>query len=507
MRGAVLTGVCLVSAVVFGCSSTDDGPTAGAGAAGSAATSGSGGKSSGGAGPTDAAGEGGASGSTDDVAGSAGDAGAGGALGPTVCVESGKGDIDLVVMGLPKTVAASVTISGPRDSLESESTTLSDMPGGSYTVSAKRVYDSDPLARTAYDPQISSPTFCLDDGGSATVEVNYSKVTSSAQLWELTRIHGPTTLFGFASAQLAASGSPTANATSDLPLAQTMAFDHAGDIWGVRSSGEPGVLRYAPFWLGGTGAPLADYEFNLTLDACVPATIDDGVAVPPIKAIALDASENIWLSVCDKKVLRIDRPTSSPGSSDEAVDIAANVTFSGFTQQTEDLAFDAAGNLWVAAGGRVLRFDRDRLDSDDAGVPDLLLDVTTDDAVPVALSANFLAFDVAGNLWASDFAGHTLFEIAKTDLAHEGTNTAVAKVHIALDPASQPRRPAFDGEGALWVSLAEGSFGKLTAEQLAVSSSAAEPTVPSVVISLGSSVDALAFFPAASGLPLPSAQP
>ncbi len=157
----------------------------------------------------------------------------------------------------------------------------------------------------------------------------------------------------------------------------------------------------------------------------------------------------------------------------------------------------------------MLRFDRARLGSDDAAAPDLLLDATTDDATPRALAANFLSFDRTGNLWASDFDGNAVFEIAKVDLDGAGANTVVAKVHVAVDVLSVISRPAFDDEGSLWLSLARGKFGKLTAAQLAVSSSAAAPTVPALVISSGDVgyADGLAFFPAASGLPLASAQP
>jgi len=505
MRGVLLTSVCLVSALFFACSSTDDTPGGSAGSGGLAGSAGSGGRAAGGAGASNAAGEGGASGAG-DVPGAAGEAGAAGAR-PTVCLEAGKGDIDVIVTGLPKNVAASVTVSGPHDSIESESTTLSGVPGGSYSVAAKRVYDANSPVRTAYDPQVSSPTFCLDDGGNAAVGVSYSAVTPSNQLWALVRTHGPTTLLGFVSAQLSASGAPAATKAASLPIQQTMAFDHAGDVWGVEVGGSPRLVRYAPHWLGGVGEPHPDYQFNLALEACVPPT-NGGIAVPQIKTIALDASENIWLTACDMKVLRFDHPDGSPGSDEEPIDLAPNVTLSGFGQQTEDLAFDSTGNLWVAAGGKVLRFDRARLASDDTGAPDLALDVTTDDASPSALSANFLAFDVGGNLWATDVAVHALFEIRKADLDGEGTHTVVAKARLTLDSSSILGRPAFDDEGALWVSLLQDGFGKLTAEQLAVSSSAAEPTVPAVVIAgLGVVPDALAFFPAASGLPLPSAQP
>lgn len=494
MRGVLVTSVCVVSALFFACGSTDSPPGGSAGSAGSAGSSGSGGKAGGGAGESSAAGEGGASGA--DGAGAAGEGGAAGAPG-SVCVESGTGDIDLIVEGLPLDVAASVTISGPSDSVESESTTLNNAPGGSYSVTAKRVYDADPLVRSAYDAQISSPTFCLDDGGNAAVTVKYSKVTPSNQLWTLNG--GTKPVLGFGASTLTASGSPNATSLANLPLGTSMAFDHDGNLWAAGATlAEPTVSRYAAAWLGGVGVPRTDYAFNLAL-GCLPA----------LKAVALDLDGNVWLSACGKRVLRIDRPESGPGETEEPIDIVANVTLSGFSEDNEDLAFDKAGNLWVAAGGRVLRFDRARLGHDDAAAPDLVLEVTTDEVTPQPLAANFLAFDLAGNLWASDFGANAVFEIGKTDLAARGSASAVAKVRVSLDVLAVMSRPAFDDAGALWLSLAAGKFGKLTAEQLAVSSGPGAPTAPAVVISSPDVgyADGIAFFPAASGLPLASAQP
>jgi len=493
---SVLVSLCLVSALFSACSSTDGVEPTNGGAGG---MSGGAGKASGGAGANDAAGASGASGAGDE-AGAAGSAGSAGSDGPSVCLDAGLGEIELVVTGLPVTVAARVRISGPEESLESESTTLSSVSGGQYVVSAQRVYDANPLVRTAYDAQVDRPSFCLEDDGTQTVNVNYAKVTPSNRLWALVRTHGPTTLLGFAANQLAASGSPD-GASASLPVERSMAFDHDGNLWAASTGdAQPSVVRYSAAWLAGVGVPRTDFAFS------VPAN-----CAPAIQAVALDASGNVWLSSCSKQVLRLD-PMGSPGASEEPEDLAASVTLSGLNQPSEDLAFDSAGNLWLAAGGRVLRFDRARLGSDDSGAPDLALDVTSDEATPQALVANFLAFDTSGNLWAIDSAGHALFEVAKSDLDQEGTHTVAAKVKIALalpsvDPYAMMSRPAFDDEGSLWLPLVTGEFGKLTAEQLAVSSSAATPTVPAVVISHGASSEAFAFFPAAGGLPLPSAQP
>ena len=184
------------------------------------------------------------------------------------------------------------------------------------------------------------------------------------------------------------------------------------------------------------------------------------------------------------------------------------VTLTGVAAN-EDLAFDSGGNLWVADDGKVVRFDKARLAHDDADTPDLILNATTADDPPKDLSANFLAFDAHGNLWALDFAANGAFEIAKASLTGTGTHTVVSPAHVVVDVQAVFGRPAFDDGGALWLPLAKGTFGKLTPALLSVNSDAGSPTTPAAVISSPDvgSADSLAFFPAASGLPLASAQP
>ena len=82
-------------------------------------------------------------------------------------------------------------------------------------------------------------------------------------------------------------------------------------------------------------------------------------------------------------------------------------------------------------------------------------------------------------------------------------------VHVTVDVEAVMSRAAFDDEGALWLSLAAGKFGKLTPTQLAVTSDAGAPTTPEIVLSSPDVryANGIAFFPAASGLPLASAQP
>ena len=327
---AALFSLCLVPVLFAACSSSDD-PKGGSSHAGAA------GQTSGGAGA------GGAAGSADDSAGAAGTSGAADAAGSdgVSCVELGQGQIKLVVTGLPATVAASITLSGAHEESLSESTTLTDVDGGSYTVSAERVYDADPLVRTAYDAQISRPEFCLQDGRTQTVTVSYSKIVPSNQLWT---IGIDSTLFGFASDKLTSSGSPVPTSTAKLPVGTSMAFDRDGNLWVAGASvADPTVARYAAVWLAGVGVPHPDFAYNLPI-ACVPA----------IKGVALDGSGNVWLSACGKQVFRIDRPEETPGANEEPVDIAADAVY--------PLPGSAAGQSPTTGGFLLFRMPRETLD-------------------------------------------------------------------------------------------------------------------------------------------------
>ena len=291
-------------------------------------------------------------------------------------------------------------------------------------------------------------------------------------------------------------GAPPEAATPNASVATSLAFDADGNVWAGGGS-DATLIRYPAAVLGDTGTPDPDYLLNVPAIDCIPQ----------LKGIALDRYGNIWLSGCGKKVVRIDKPAAADRSP-EAIDVEPSVTLTGFATQNEDLAFDTSGNLWVATSDQIVRFDIAPLDPDDADDPDLVLDVTTDDSEPKALTADFLAFDKTGNLWGSDFEGNQIFEIKKADLGGAGSKTAVAVVHISVDILAIMSRPAFDDGGALWLPLQVGTFAKLTPEQLTVSSDAGTPTIPDNIITGSQGYgESFAFFPAPAGLPLASSQP
>lgn len=479
MRAAFLLSVCALSLSFAGCDGTPAVPLGGdAGAAG------------------DTSAEAGASGESPSA-----DAGA---AGVGTCEHSGSGEIEVEVTGLPDGVDASVILdqpfSGGDREIATASRTFSGVGSGPWGVLSKRVYDEDPIVRTAYEPQVSVAEFCLPDGGSQTVTVTYKKIAPSNRLWMLGGL-GPepaerSGFAAFSSESLDMFGAPPQAETPDVSVGTSLAFDADGNAWA--GGADATLVRYPASALGEAGTPDPDFVLNVPAIDCIPQ----------LKGIALDRAGNVWLSGCGKKVVRIGKPAAADSSAD-AVDVEPSVTLTGFDTQNEDLAFDSAGNLWVATQEQILRFDLARLGADDADAADLALNVTTDDTEPKALTGDFLAFDKSGNLWVSDFEGNQIFEIKKADLSGTGTKTRVAVVHVSVDILAVMSRPAFDDGSALWLPLQQHTFAKLTPEQLTVSSDAGSPTIPDNIIfgvSLGYG-ESLAFFPAPSGLPLASSQP
>jgi ligand-binding sensor domain-containing protein len=396
---------------------------------------------------------------------------------------------------LPTGVDPSFELRGPDGSLVAASE-LGALPAGPYTLTVNRVYDTDPIVRSAFDPEAASVTIC-QPADNQQYSAKYQKVASSNQLWTLNGPGAAAGLLGFGSDTLAATGAPPASSAVDAPVGNSLAFDFDGNLWaGGASVGDPDVQRFPAAALGGATA-VPDLAFSVPAIGCVPA----------IKGLAVDATGDLWLSTC-KNVLRIPRSAFTVQADLTTRDVDASVTLSGLASN-EDVAFDKAGNLWVAGDGKVSRFDKARLAHDDADAPDLTLSATTDDVTPKDLAANFLAFDKTGNLWALNFAGNAVFEITKADLAGTGTKVAVSPKHVVVDVEGVLARPAFDDGGALWLPLAKGKFGKLTPAWLAVNSDAGSPTAPAITITSADVAYAsgLAFFPAASGLPLASAQP
>lgn len=113
---------------------------------------------------------------------------------------------------------------------------------------------------------------------------------------------------------------------------------------------------------------------------------------------------------------------------------------------THDLAFDAAGNLWVADQfqSRLARYDAATLEAN----PSPALTIATG-----SFWATHLAFDAAGNLWALQDGWQTdpPSRLVRYDAADLDDPDATPSVVVPFD-AHFPSGLAFDGAGDLWVA-------------------------------------------------------
>jgi hypothetical protein len=419
------------------------------------------------------------------------DTGAGGG-----CAEEGTGTLKVEVSGLPEGVDAEILIEGPGAPLAVvESGDLEDVDAGEFTVTIARAFDDDPIVRTVFEPSITSSEFCLADGGTQTIEVEYVANPSSNKLWMPTAQDDE--LAGFSSSVIAETGINDASVLINSPAGGAIAFDRDGNMWAFGATvAEAHVLRFPAASLGESDDVEADLSINLPEVACLPA----------MRSLAFDMEGNLWLSVCGDEIHRI--PAEDLATSGDKV---SDAMLNSVTDNA-GIAFDLEGNLWVA-GTALVRFDASRLGEIDADPPDLALSVSRAGMAAQPIQASHLAFDAEGNVWGVDFGGSTIFQVAAADLLGTGETDVEAAVSFSVGASALPNTPAFDDGGGLWIGLANtaagGTFGRFSPEQLTMSSGTGDPVTPEVLItstSIGADLP-VAFFPAAEGLPLFHALP
>jgi ligand-binding sensor domain-containing protein len=166
------------------------------------------------------------------------------------------------------------------------------------------------------------------------------------------------------------------------------------------------------------------------------------------KAIAFDASGNLWVSltrtpvqdtvlpaIFEYTVAQLDSAAPTPH-----VTIAdTSLTLVG------GLAFDSAGDLWVASVDNcaIVEYRAGQFTSPS-------LELTRQCQSPV-IGPQTIAFDARGNLWVGDLFTGTIYEYPRAVLATTGTVTTPPAIIITLPSHVLPAAIAFDGRGNLWV--------------------------------------------------------
>jgi sugar lactone lactonase YvrE len=141
------------------------------------------------------------------------------------------------------------------------------------------------------------------------------------------------------------------------------------------------------------------------------------------------------------------------------------------------VAFDAAGNVWVARYSptrAVVRFRADDLATSAARVPDVVLTSIAPDVLGASVG---LAFDASGALWVSGSSSDTIVKYAPEQLASSGAPSPQVVLRSTAGSLAEPHALAFDARGALWAAnFGNDSVVMFTPTQLAASGSPT-PTV------------------------------
>jgi streptogramin lyase len=404
------------------------------------------------------------------------------------CSSTGSGSVKVRIAGLPAAVAASLTLSEPSD-LEhiTAPTTLANLPAGAYQAEAARVADADPIVRTLYEYTLGETQFCLGGGQTHVIELKYAPLPSSHHLWT-NNSNGTGNLLGFSGSVLAASAEAEPAVSVSAGAGKDVSFDADGNLWAMGSTvADSHLLRFPRAALASSGEKEADRQIDIAGVSCLPA----------MRALAFDLRGSLWVSTCGGRVVRL-----SLAEQARSGEVTPSVAIGNLTENG-DLAFNSASDLWLTSSDGVVRFDAERLGASSDAPPELSVHVRTASDTQDVVPSN-LAFDAAGNLWLIDFGGNLLSQVARADLEGSGSKSVVSRVTLALSVAALLERPAFDESGGLWLALNQNRFGRLTPAQLAASSTAGNPAIPATIITSPNMGNAnrMAFFPAAAGLPL-----
>jgi hypothetical protein len=112
------------------------------------------------------------------------------------------------------------------------------------------------------------------------------------------------------------------------------------------------------------------------------------------------------------------------------------------------LAFDAAGDLWIAGRNELVAYDRRALGAP-GGAPKIRL------TGPAFVDVGSVAFDREGALWIARFAPGSVIKLPAAALAASGE--PVPAVELQGPDLAEARALAFDRDGNLWVAGADGA--------------------------------------------------
>ncbi len=379
---------------------------------------------------------------------------------PTPDPQAPQGALSLSITA-PTDITPNVLVSGPNGYSKTviASGTLSNLAVGSYTVSALAYRKAGAVVDELFDGSVTGGNVTVSDAATATSTVTYSatKRGGTGMVWVPTAGMGPGVVQGFVASSLTASGALTAplnvflelpNAPSFSTRAQTAVFDAVGNLW-VADSGNgvsfSGIRMYDSAQLTG---PDSVSSFKVLLAS-------QGIGQP--KGMAFDASGNLWGINSNNNTIFKLTPTQLAVSDQPLPSVViSNTTFDGIASISgaSDLAFDAAGNLWVTNFSSVVKFSAADLSATGTPTPAIQIKSYSADGGNNLFGANGLAFDSSGNLWVTNAvsaSGRNRVSKYNVSALPAGSSTPAPAAMLNMVADASPINIAFDNAGALWV--------------------------------------------------------
>ena len=259
----------------------------------------------------------------------------------TGCDPNGTGDLVVNVSGLPGGVSAKVSVTGPSGFNQNltGSQTFTAIAAGTYTVTADKVANTDPLIRTAYSASVNSSPACVRNGQATTVNVSYTQIPTSNKLWmdNDNLPSGSSPLLGFAASLLSSTATQSPSVSAGTVNLRDLTFDKDGNLWGIGgTTADPNLVRYPASSLGSSGSKTSDRSINIGGFSCSPG---------PTR-LAFDASGNLWVMAFENNVLYQLTPTDQSGSGSQILTPAIQVSVP-VSAVLEGMAFDEGGGLWI----------------------------------------------------------------------------------------------------------------------------------------------------------------
>jgi sugar lactone lactonase YvrE len=301
-------------------------------------------------------------------------------------------------------------------------------------------------------------------------------VHSSSRLW-IPSLYG--FVVGYSAQALANPGQlSTSNAivitldagTGTLPFANALAFDAPGNLWVADGNQNNVLMEYVSTAPGGNS--FASFPKVIPMPAG-----------GQLSSLAFASNGDLW--VVDNFLWAVyhfssaQLASASVGSPNGT--ISASVTDAGLysLQLPTDLAFDSAGNMWVANAPRtgdpntIMKFNK---------LPDGGIDQNPSAQVrdtDGGAGFNGLAFDPAGNLWVTCQNWGQVVKISTSGLSGLSTLTpATTLTNPDVSNNASPANLTFDALGNLWVLTMPGSAGMLLRFDNADSLSGTSNAVP-----------------------------